>query len=596
MYTYTLSEVEYLRSDMVNELQEYMPEYRLAAAFVNPRAIKNGGEKIARKLESKVLINTAGMMLRTSTSGMFNGATPKTRPWFQSTISNPLAAKSTANKQFIKREDDLIAEVMQVNNTYRVLPLLYKDTLSFSTGAVMQLPHPIFGSWLYPLSMGTYSFACDAEGNPEMFCRDFVYTVKQVVDNYGTVDANGKKLWNNFHPYIKDCYEKCMYSEKVYLTTVIVPNRNWKPDSENKLNPTDRKYQAYTYIQRFGSAAGKFSGLSSRELNRDRAEVIGGNNGFIKVTGFSYFPVIISRWELLAEENFGTGGPTQLALADIMTFQEMQRGRLNAVDKGLRPPMVAPASMRRHSSSILAGGITYVEDNALGSTFKPAFEVDFKIAELIGSQADYKELMEEAYFINLFMSLLGQDLKSHVSATEISSRSAEKLQLLGPALSQWDFDIGSKIIGNNRHILREQGRLEPLPEAMLKDNGIGKTPVRVEYVSTLALAQKAANLTTMERFLGVAGTVAQTTGDPSVVKIIKSESYLRNYGDSIGLDPNLLLTEDEYKKVQDIETAKQANIQANANALNQSEVAKNLGQAKMGTGSALDTLASASTI
>jgi hypothetical protein len=594
MHTYSLSEIEYLRSDMVNELQQYMPEYRLAAAFVNPRSIKNGGEKIARKLESKVLMNTAGMALRTSTSGMFNGATPKTRPWFNSVVSNPLVAKVTSNKQFIKREDDIIAEVMQVNNTYRALPLLYKDTLTFSTGAMLQLPHPIFGSWLYPLAMGTYSFACDAEGNPEMFCRDFVYTVKQVVDNYGTVDDNGKKLWHNFHPYIKECYEKAMYHEKVYLTTVIVPNRSWDPTKENKLDVTDRKFQAYTYIQRFGSASGQFSGLSARELNRDRVEVVGGNNGFLKCTGFSYFPVIISRWELLAEENFGTGGPTQLALADIMTFQEMQRGRLNAVDKILRPPMVGPASMRRHASSIMAGGITYVEDNALGATFKPAFEVNSRVAELIGSQADYKEVIEEAYFINLFMSLLGQDLKSHVSATEISSRTAEKLQLLGPALSQWDFDIGSKIIGNNRHILREQGRLEHLPEDMLK--GDGKTPIRVEYVSTLALAQKAANLTTMERFLGVMGSVAQTTQDPSVVKIIKSESYLRNYGDSIGLDPNLLLTEDEYAKVKQAEQQKQAVAVQQAAALNQSEVAKNLGNAKVGQGSALDTLMAASSI
>lgn len=593
MYTYNLSEIEYLRSDMVNELSEYMPEYRLAAAFVNPRSIKNGGEKIARKLESKVLMNTAGMALRTSTSGMFNGATPKTRPWFNSVVSNPIVAKSTANKQFIKREDDIIAEVMQVNNTYRALPLLYKDTLTFSTGACMQLPHPIFGSWLYPLAMGTYSFACDAEGNPEMFCRDFVYTVKQVVDTYGTVDGNGMKLWSNFHPFIKDCYDKAMYHEKVYLTTVIVPNRSWNPVKENKLNTTDRKYQAYTYIQRFGSASGKFSGLSSRELNRDRVEVVG-CNGFLKVTGFSYFPVIISRWELLAEENFGTGGPTQLALADIMTFQEMQRGRLNAVDKILRPPMVGPASMRRHASSILAGGITYVEDNQLGASFKPAFEVNSRVAELIGTQAEYREIIEEAYFINLFMSLLGQDLKSHVSATEMSLRSSEKLQLLGPALSQWDFDIGSKIIGNNRHILREQGRLEPLPKAML--DATSGAPIRVEYVSTLALAQKAANLTTMERFLGVMGSVAQTTGDVSVVKLIKSESYLRSYGDSIGLDPNLLLTEDEYQKVQQAEQQKQANAQQQADALNQSEVAKNLGAAKVGEGSMLDTLASASSI
>jgi len=595
MYTYNLSEVEFLRADMVNELQEYMPEFRLAAAFTNPRSIKNPGEKLHRKIESKVLKNTAGMALRTATAGMFNGATPKTRPWFTSVVSNPAVARTTANKQFTTREDAIIAEVMQINNTYRALPLLYKDTLQFSTGACMMLPHPIYGSWLYPLATGTYSFSCDAEGNPEMFCRDFVYTVKQVVDSFGTVGVDGEPIWDNFHPYIKDCYNKCLFNEKVYLTTVILPNKKWQPLREDKLNPTDRKYQAYTYVQRFGSASGRFSGLSSRELNRDRKDVVG-NNGFLKVAGFSYFPVIISRWELLAEENFGAGAPTQLALADIMTFQEMQRARLNAIDKMVRPPMVGPASMKRHQSSILAGGITYVEDNQLGASFRPAFEVSSRISDLIADQAEYKDIIDEAYYINLFMMLIGQDLKSHVSAQEINARAAEKLQLLGPALSQWDFDIGSKLIGNNRHILREQGRLQPLPRAMLENMGAGNVPIRVEYVSTLALAQKAANLNTMERFIGIVGTIAETTQDLSVIKIIKPEQYLRTYGDSIGLDPNLLLTEDEFASAKKAEAQKQAEAQQQNASMQQSEVAKNLSQAKIGEGSMLDTMMSASSL
>lgn len=597
MYTYNLAEIEFIRSDMVNDLQELMPEFRLAAAFVNPRAIKNPGDKTHRRLTSKVLKNNAGMALRTSTSGMFNGASPKTRPWFHSVVSNPAAARTTSNKQFIKREDDIIAEVMQVNNTYRALPLLYKDTLTFSTGATLMLPHAIFGFWLYPLAMGTYSFTCDAEGNPEMFCRDFVYTVKQVVDSYAKVDARtGMKQWGNIHPYIKDCYEKSLYNEKVYLTTVICPNHRWNPLKENRLDPTDRKYQAYTYIQRFGSASGRFSGLSARELNRTRDDVLSDKTGFLEVSGFSYFPVIISRWELLAEENFGTGAPTQLALADIMTYQEMQRLRLNAVEKGVRPPMVGPASLRRHQSSILAGGITYVEDMQLGATFRPAFEVNAKIADLIASQDEYQDIINEAYYINLFMMLIGQDLKSHVSAQEINARAGEKLQLLGPALSQWDFDIGAKIIGNARHILREQGRLEEFPREMLADTGPVNAPVRVEYVSTLALAQKAANLNTMERFLGVTDSVAKVTQDLGVIKIIKSEKYLREYGDSIGLDPNLLLTEDEYAKAKRDEQARQANAQRQAQVAQESEVAKNLSQAKVGEGSMLDTMLSASSI
>ena len=594
---YTISEVESLRADMVNELQLYMPGFRLAAAYVDPRSIKNPGEKLAKQMRSKVYRNTAGMAARTSTAGMFNGASPKTRPWFASLVTNPLAAKTSSVRQFIKREDDLIAETMQVNNTYRVLPMLYGDTIKFSTGAALHLPHPIYGSWLYPLAIGTYSFACDLEGNPEMFCRDFVATVKQVVDNYGQVDPKtGKTDWSNMHPYIKECYEKSLYNEKVYLTQVILPNRKWNALKQELLDPLDRKYHAYTYVQRFGTASGMYSGLSAREINRNRSEVVGDLKDFLKVTGFSYFPVIISRWQLLPEENFGSGGPTEIAMADIMTDQEMQRARLNTIDKIVRPPMVGPASLKRHQSSILAGGITYVEDSQMGIGFRPAFEINHRVAELISSQQDYREIIEEAYYVDLFKMLIGQDLKSHVSVHEIQTRASEKLQLMGPVMSQWDFDLGSKLISNNRHILREQGRLEPLPKELYQQNekGIGNSPVRIEYISTIALAQKAANIGTIERFLGVANNIAQVTQDPLAVRIIKTDDIIRGYADDVGLDPNYLHTEIEMSNIREQAAQEQASVAQREMIAQDSEVAKNLSQAKVGEGSMLETMLTAS--
>lgn len=594
-YICSLSEVEHLRADMVNELNMLLPEFRLAACFVNPRAIKNGSEKLHRKLESKVFKNNAAMALRTATAGMFNGASPKTRAWFASMVTNPLSARNTKVKQFLKNEDDILSENFKVNNTYRVLPLIYRDTLTFSTGAAMILPHEIYGFWLYPLAIGTYSFACDAEGRPEMFCRDFVYTVKQVVDTYGTYNDDGSIDWTNIHPFVKSCYEKSLYNERVYLTSVVVPNKNFNPLKQNLLNPLDRKFHAYTYIQRFATASGQLSTLSIRDTSRNGSRGTGDRmKDFTRVSGYDYFPVIISRWELQAEENFGTGGSTQLALADIMTYQEMQRKRLNAIDKGISPPMVAPATLRRHQSSILAGGITYVENMEAGAGFKPAFEVDFKVADLIGDMAEYKEIIDEAYYVDLFKMLIGQDLKSHISVQEINARAGEKLQLLGPAYNQWDFDIGSVLISDARHLLKKAGRLQPLPKELINEDG--RSDVRIEYVSTLALAQKAANLNTMERLLGVTTQVAQATQDPSIMKLVKAEKFVREYADSIGYDPNLLLTEDEYEQEKANNAQQQQMMQQQAQQAQGAEIAKTLSEAKTGQGSMLDNMLQATGI
>ena len=77
-------------------------------------------------------------------------------------------------------------------------------------------------------------------------------------------------------------------------------------------------------------------------------------------------------------------------------------------------------------------------------------------------------------------------------------------------------------------------------------------------------------------------------------KLVKPEIYLRDYGDSIGLNPNLLLDESEYAKVVEAEAAK--NAQGRQQALMQSEaaIAKDLSQAKVGDGSMLETMLSAS--
>lgn len=594
-YICSISEVEHLRADMVNELNMLLPDFRLAACFVNPRAIKNGNEKFHRKLESKVFKNNAGMALRTSQSGFFNGVSPKTRGWFASMVTNPITARNTSVKQFLKNDDDILSDTFKVNNTYRVLPLVYKDVLTFSTGACLMLPDAVYGFWLYPLAMGTYSFACDAEGRPEMFCRDFVFTVKQVVDTYGTYDSDGKIIWDNIHPFVKSCYEKSLYNERVYLTTVVVPNVNYRPLQVNQLDPLDKKFHSYTYVQRFATASGQLSTMSLREISRNGEKSGYRKSDFLKVSGFDYFPVIISRWEVQAEENFGSGGPTQLALADIMTYQEMQRKRLNAIDKSISPPMVAPASLRRHQSSILAGGITYVENmNDGNSQFKPAFQVDAKVMDLIGSQDEYSDIINEAYYVDLFKMLIGQDLKSHISVQEINARAGEKLQLLGPAFNQWDFDLGTPILGNSRLMLRKEGKLPTIPKDLI--NPEGKSDLRIEYVSTLALAQKAGDLTTMERTLGVVSQVAKEFNDPTILRIMKPEDYVRKYADSIGLDPNLLLTEEEYAEVRQQADINAQAAQAQVSQAQGAETAKTLSEAKIGQGSVLDNMLQASGI
>jgi hypothetical protein len=69
-------------------------------------------------------------------------------------------------------------------------------------------------------------------------------------------------------------------------------------------------------------------------------------------------------------------------------LQIEQRRKAEAIDKLVRPPMVASASMKNEPMSILPGDVSYVSDPN-GAGFKPAFQVEPRIGEMM---EDLKEV------------------------------------------------------------------------------------------------------------------------------------------------------------------------------------------------------------
>lgn len=582
----TISETMQLRSSLRQELSYYLPEWQLASMYVAPQRFRTPGQKGGKRNDRKIIKNQAGRSLRTFVSGMMNGATPKSRPWFNLTVSDHKKANSSSAKKFFAASEKVLNDHFQISNLYGVLPLSYKDVGVFSNSAFAMLPHPTYGFYFYPFAMGTYAFACDAEGNTNMFTRDFSMSVRQVVETYGKLKMNGQIDWSTLPEWIQVQWKAARYLETVTLTTVIVPNSTYNPASAKArpFNQELKKFQAYTYLQSMGS------NIPPQTSAGFRTEQSLGEKEYIRISGYDYFPVITPRWEVQAEDNYGIDGPTQMALSDVMTLQEMEKARLDAVAKLVRPPMVGHASLRRHQASILAGGITYVDDAGASAGFKPAFEIDPKLAELIADQQEYTTSIRSCYYEDLFLMLSQGETKTHISAREIDEKAAERMNALAPVLGQLDLDQNSKIIRNAQIILEGLGRMPERPRELIGEN------LRPEYISTLHQAAKVAQLNGMERMMNFASSVANATQDPIVLKIFKGEDYVRRYADFMAIPPDLMRDEGE---MDDIRQEVAANNQQQLNAQLQAqgaETAKNLSQAELGKGSMLDAMASSSQV
>ena len=576
----TFPEVQAIRQTMHNSRDYYIPNWRVQAKFISPERFQEalpGKRNLGHKSTRDILRNTAGRALRTFVAGMMNGATSRARPWFDLTLVDQ-SKRTTQSDRYFSQVVKILNEHLQVSNFYRVLPMSYKDIGIFSNSAFAMLPHPRYGFYFIPFAVGTYAIGTDSEGMVNSFSRDFVMTVRQVVEQYGQLKPNGHIDWSNFDPWIQIAYERSNYQMEITLNNLILPNDNPRADS---LQPAlSMKYQSYTSARGIGStgvnglfeAGARYNDNSAGDkFDMNKAK----RSPFISVKGFDYFPVIANRWEVQPESDWGVDGPGHMAIEDIKSLQETERYRMEGVAKLVKPPMVGPASLRRHQSSILAGGITYIDEVNEGTKFRPAFEVNPQLSDLIACQGDYEKAIKSAFFEDLFLMMAQEKSISHVTAREIEERSAEKLMGIGPALGQLDQDQNGRVIRNAFHLLSKiPGKLPAAPKE------IQGAQVRPEYISILAQAAKSSMLGSMDKLIQTVGQISQTTQDNTLPRILKTDLIVRQYGDYLGIDPALIRDEYEYGDIQK-GVAKQQADQLQAQKLQQAaETAQKLGQAQ----------------
>lgn len=578
------SETNLQRQMLIQGRDPYVPGWRRQGRFIAPQRFietepqrRNQGPNSTRD----ILTNQAGRSLRTFVSGMMNGATSRARPWFSLTTVNTVT-KSASVDRYFSQCVKILNEYLQISNFYRVLPMSYKDIGIFSNSAFAMLPHERTMFTFLPFAVGTYAIGTDSEGTVNTFTRDFCLTVRQVVEQYGQLKPNGHIDWSNFDPWVQQAYERSNYQMSVTLNNLILPNANPVPDS--LYSGDSMKYQSYTTIRGAGNGVGagalfetgyRYTNRNGSDINKferrdpEKAE-------FCSYRGWDYFPVIANRWEVAPESDYGVDGPGHMAIDDIISLQETEKYRMEGVAKLVKPPMIAPASLRRHQATILAGGITYVDESSEGTKFRQAFEVDPKMSELLSSQQDYKNAIRTAFYEDLFLMMNEEKKISHVTAREIEERSAEKLIGIGPALGQLDIDQNSRVILNGMHMLQKRGKLPAAPRE------IQGQQVRPEYISVLAQAAKASMINSTEKLVSFVTTFATTSGDPSLMKMINGEKLIRQYADYLGTDPELILDEYEYATLKKGILEQQAQQVQQDQYQKASETTKNLSQSQVG--------------
>jgi hypothetical protein len=461
---------------------------------------------------------------------MMSGITSPARPWFRLSTPDPELIELGNVKNWTDDVRDRMNAVFLRSNLYRVLPITYGGMSTYASHAFLIEEDQEDTIRCIPFLIGSYSIAQNYKLQVDTFHRKFRMTARQIVQQFGVVDGDMRRIdWSKISKDVKDAFENGNTEVWFDVGHIIQPNDNYLPNSPLAKN---KKYSSDYY--EIGS-----SNSFSREV-------------FLLEDGYDYFPVLVPRWEVNGEDTWGTNCPAMEALGDIQQLQTGEKRSLQAVEKMLNPPLIAPTSMKNKSISHVAGEITYSDVREGQQGLRSIYDVRFDIGAMENKQVQVRQRISRYFFEDLFL-MLAQSDRRQITAREVEERHEEKLLALGPVLEQLNQDLLDPLVQITFEIMSKRGMLPPAPQEL---QGMD---LQIEYVSVMAQAQKLIGLSSLERFGGIVANAAQL--DPRILDKVKSDQYIDEAANILSIPARVVASDEEVAQIRE-DRAKQQQQQA----------------------------------
>jgi len=514
--------------------------------------------------DQEILDCTATLSLRALSSGFLGGYTSPSRPWFSFTVANDMLAETDPVKSWCYRQQTKMQTRFQKANLYNALSELYEDAAAFGT-SVMLIEEDLLDVFrFYVLPIGSYWIAQNERQVVDCLYREFRMTVRQLIEKFGQDHEGGEIDWSKFSTYVRDQYEIGNYETWVDVAHMLQPNEDYRPRS---------KFNRY---KKFSSCYYELGSSGSSVYETD------GDERYLRESGYDYFPAVCARWNRTHGQVYATNCPGMTALGDVNALQVMVRRALQAIEKMVNPPTNAPLSLKTQGATVVAGETNWSTD---GKGVTPVHEIDPRIQELREYIEETRQRIRAVFFEDVILMLTRSDLRN-MTATEIEARNDEKMLSFGPVLQQLNDGVIEPMIDICFAMSVKwdelNGEFDPAPEE------IQGMDLKVEYVSMMALAQKAVEIGPLERFTNFAQLIIKD--NPSAAMKIDFDELLEVYAKLATLQPNIVRTKDEVAAMREAQAKAQAQQVQMEQIQGGAKAAKDLSQTDMTNDSALKRL------
>lgn len=529
----TVKFFESRRKELDTAFNEIKADLQELAEHFYPRSVRflaKDVNKTNKRRNTKILDSTPITAVRSFSSGMMSGATSPAQNWFKFRIRNYNMENDYEVKSWCASVEKLMRDAFNASKIYEKLPIVYKQlgVFGFSALAFESDYDDIFTSKVLPI--GSYRYAKNYKGVVDTFAREYSETAKNIVEQFGEENvSNAVKSASKKNP--QDYYE---------LIHIVMPNPNF---DTTKVWAKNKKYISVYYEK------------SSKE------------NKFLSISGFDKFPYIVFEAEINGEDVYPSDCPGINALPDVKQLFTMVKEYAKAVKKIVSPPLKGPAKFKDRTISTLPE--SYVEDvEGNDQGVRPIHEVNPRILELSQQIDAMKNTVKEHFYNDLFAMILNTAERGR-TATEVNELKEEKMVLLSPLLEQIHSGLNLAL----SWVIEEFINVGILPEPPEQIQG---GEIEIEFVSTLAQAQKVQRIAAMERFSTFTLNLANTL-DPTLRAKLNGCKMIDDYADYANIDPSQIQPT-EYVEQLRLQQQQEQEQQKQMMALQQgSEMIKNMG-------------------
>lgn len=471
-----------------------------------------------RPINNAIIDNTGTQAMWVAASGLWTGLTSPSRPWFKLGIGLPWVELDQEGKEWLEDTQERLYIVFGQSNFYTIMAQFFQDVLVFGSAPIICYEDAEDVARFYLPCAGEYYLGSSARFAIDTLFREFVLTVKQVVDMFGlkACPPEVRKLWEEGGG---------SWSNELVIGHAIEPNVSLSPWGKFK-TPVQVVPKRFPYREVYWLKGQSKDGELSRK-------------------GFFENPFAVGRWKTVSNDPYGRALAEDI-LGDIKQLQLETVRKAEFLEKLVRPPMVASVEMKNEPSSIIPGHVTYTDSTNGRAGFKPAFEVAPQaLAPMIEDIKAIQQRIKDGFFENIFMAITQMEGVQPRNELELTKRDQERLQVLGPFISQFETDTADPIIQRVLSIMQRRGLVRPKPQSLQN------VPLKIEYNSILRLAQSSAETVGLKDFLTVGGQMteaAQAAGAPAPLRNVDLDKAYRKYGTLSNIDPSIMKTQQQVQR------------------------------------------------